>query len=110
GTAEHKVTIQPFQFPFFSQNSTPTMARISPDPRTYTPTPPDGSAVGEFATMTYSGAGDVTATVQNVDLQLPPPAEPGSTSGCEPADFARFTPGSIALKIGRASRTKRMQP
>ncbi|TXK39180.1 M28 family metallopeptidase [Nonomuraea sp. C10] len=95
--AGYKVTIQPFEFPFFMQNSTATMQRISPDPRTYTPTPPDGSVVGEFATMTYSGAGDVTATVQDVDLQIPPPAQPGSTSGCEPADFAGFTPGNIAL-------------
>src|SRR5690606_19553193 len=61
--AGYKVTIQPFEFPFFIENSTATMERISPDPRTYTPTPPDGSAVGEFATMTYSGSGDVTATV-----------------------------------------------
>ncbi|MFG1942455.1 M28 family metallopeptidase [Nonomuraea sp. NPDC048826] len=95
--AGYKVTIQPFEFPFFIENSTATMERISPNPRTYAPTPPDGSSVGEFATMTYSGSGDVTATLQNVDLQLPPPATPGSTSGCEAADFAGFTPGNIAL-------------
>ncbi|MEV7004917.1 M28 family metallopeptidase [Streptosporangium sp. NPDC051022] len=95
--AGYNVTLQPFEFGFFSENSAASLARISPNPRTYTPTPPDGSSLGEFATMTYSGSGDVTATVQNVDLTLPPSPEPGSTSGCEAADFAGFTPGNIAL-------------
>ena len=35
--------------------------------------------------------------MQSVDLQLPPPDVPGSTSGCEAGDFAGFTPGNIAL-------------
>ncbi|GAA4571794.1 M28 family metallopeptidase [Planotetraspora kaengkrachanensis] len=95
--AGYKVTIQPFEFPFFQEHSTAAMQQVSPDARTYTPTPPDGSSVGEFATMTYSGAGDVTATVQNVDLVLPPTPTPSSTSGCEAADFASFTPGNVAL-------------
>src|SRR5690606_10138343 len=95
--AGYKVRIQPFEFPFFIEKSTAILQRIVPDPRTFTPTPPDGSAVGDFATMTYSGAGNITADVQSVDLQLPPPDVPGSTSGCEPADFAGFTPGNIAL-------------
>lgn len=30
-------------------------------------------------------------------MQIPPPAEPGSTSGCEDSDFADFEPGNIAL-------------
>jgi Zn-dependent M28 family amino/carboxypeptidase len=95
--AGYKVTVQPFEFPFFQENSTATLNQISPDPTTYAPTPPDGSSVGDFATMTYSGAGDVTGTVQAVDVMLPPPAEPGSTSGCEAEDFAGFTAGNIAL-------------
>ncbi|MEZ0076486.1 M28 family metallopeptidase [Planotetraspora sp. GP83] len=96
--AGYKVTVQPFEFPYFRENSTAVLQRISPSPKTYAPTPPDGSAVGDFATMTYSGSGDVTATVQNVDLVLPPgPAPSSSNSGCEPADFASFTPGNIAL-------------
>ncbi|WP_433335415.1 M28 family metallopeptidase [Spirillospora sp. CA-294931] len=95
--AGYNVTVQPFAFPFFRENSTGVMNQISPDARTYTPTPPDGSVVGDFATMTYSGSGDVTATVQAVDLVLPPSPAPGSTSGCEAADFAGFTSGNIAL-------------
>ncbi|HZB31692.1 MAG TPA: M28 family metallopeptidase [Streptosporangiaceae bacterium] len=95
--AGYNVTIQPFEFPFFAENSTATMNQVSPDPTTYAPTPPDGSSVGDFATMTYSGSGDVTATVQAIDLTLPPAPAPGSTSGCEAADFAGFTTGNIAL-------------
>ncbi|GAA1313711.1 aminopeptidase [Planotetraspora silvatica] len=95
--AGYKVTVQPFEFPFYEEHSTATLQQIAPDARTYAPTPPDGSAVGEFATMTYSGSGDVTGTLQNVDLVLPPAPVPSSTSGCEPADFASFAPGNIAL-------------
>src|SRR5690606_39515979 len=92
--AGYRLRIRPFEFPFFIEKATAVLQRIVPDPRTFTPTPPDGSAVGDFATMTYSGAGNITADVQSVDLQLPPPDVPGSTSGCEPADFAGFTPRS----------------
>ncbi|HEU5159016.1 MAG TPA: M28 family metallopeptidase [Streptosporangiaceae bacterium] len=96
--AGYNVTVQPFEFPFFAENSTATLNQVSPDPTTYAPTPPDGSSVGDFATMTYSGSGDVTAPVQAVDLVLPPGAEPNtSTSGCEAADFTGFTAGNIAL-------------
>ena len=96
--AGYKVTVQPFEFPFYQEKSIALMERTAPGPKVYTPTPPDGSALGDFATMSYSGSGDLTATVQNVDLVLPPGPTPNtSTSGCEAADFAGFTPGNIAL-------------
>jgi Zn-dependent M28 family amino/carboxypeptidase len=48
--------------------------------------------------MDYSGSGDVTAFAEGVDLVLPPAAAANtSTSGCEPEDFAGFTPGNIAV-------------
>ncbi|MGH3342420.1 MAG: M28 family peptidase, partial [Carbonactinosporaceae bacterium] len=86
--AGYQVTVQDFEFPFFNELSDPVLEQVSPDATTYTP-PQD------FATMTYSGAGDVTATVEGVDLALADPAT--STSGCEAADFAGFTAGNIAL-------------
>ncbi|MEU4223650.1 M28 family metallopeptidase [Nonomuraea sp. NPDC026600] len=96
--AGYKVTIQSFEFPYYEEKSTALMEQLSPEPELYAPTPPDGSSLGDFATMSYSGAGDVTATLQNVDLVLPPGPTPStSTSGCEAADFAGFTPGNIAL-------------
>jgi Zn-dependent M28 family amino/carboxypeptidase len=66
-------------------------ARVSPDARTFVE--PD-----EFATMNYSGSGDVTKPLTPVDLTLPPgPAANSSTSGCEAADFAGFPAGNVAL-------------
>ena len=47
----------------------------------------------DYGLMTYSGAGNVTATVQAVDTT----EVAGSTSGCEASDFADFTAGNIAL-------------
>ncbi|MEV4008960.1 M28 family metallopeptidase [Nonomuraea angiospora] len=96
--AGYTVTVQPFDFAYFEEKSTALMERTSPNPRVFAPTPPDGSSVGEFATMSYSGSGEVTGTLQNVDLVLPPgPTPSSSNSGCEAADFAGFTPGNIAL-------------
>lgn len=95
--AGYKVTVQPFQFPYFEELSDPVMARVSPSPRVFVPTPLSGTPIGEFDTMTQSGSGDVTAPLVNVDLTLPPSPAPGSTSGCEAADFAGFPAGAIAL-------------
>ncbi len=76
--------------PFFQELSPAELEQISPDPTTY-------ELVEDFAAMTFSGSGEVTAPTQAVDVQIPPPAEPGSTSGCEDSDFAGFVPGNIAL-------------
>ncbi|WP_246238331.1 M28 family metallopeptidase [Acrocarpospora corrugata] len=96
--AGYNVQMQPFDFAYFEEKSTAALQQLSPDPKVYAPTPPDGSVVGEFATMTYSGSGNVTGTLQNVDLVLPPGPTPStSNSGCEAADFAGFVAGNIAL-------------
>ena len=60
----------------------------------------------DFAAMTYSGYGDVTAPVQAVDINLA--GDRASTSGCEAADFAGFTAGNIAL-IQRGTCTFRVK-
>jgi len=89
--AGYKVSEQTFEFPFFQQTADPVFERVSPDPRVFTG--------DEFATMTYSGSGDVTAALQAVDVVVPIGDNPPntSTSGCEAADFAGFTAGNIAL-------------
>ena len=56
--------------------------------------------------MSYSGAGDVTADLIPVDLNLA--GDHASTSGCEAGDFAGFTPGNIAL-IQRGTCTFRIK-
>ena len=89
--AGYTVTRQPFQFPFYEQLSPSTFAQVTPNARVYV----EGE---DYFTMTYSGSGDVTGSVQAVDLVLPAaPVANWSTSGCEASDFAAFTPGNIAL-------------
>ena len=112
--AGYSPTVQTFPFAFFQVLGPTVLERTSPDPHVYVESPDDPD-VGDFALMTYSASGDVTANLQAVDLLLPPVG--GSTSGCEgaftevgaggfgnivpdpsgPDDFASFTPGNIAL-------------
>jgi Zn-dependent M28 family amino/carboxypeptidase len=88
--AGYDVEVQPFEFPFFQELAPAVLQRVSPSPATFT-----------TATFTYSGSGDVTAGVVPVDLDLEvrdvPASSPLLNSGCEAADFAGFTAGSIAL-------------
>ena len=67
-----------------------SLERTSAPPRAYGYSAADG-----FLDMAYSGAGDVTAPVSAVDINLA--GSRGSTSGCEAADFAGFPSGHIAL-------------
>jgi Zn-dependent M28 family amino/carboxypeptidase len=98
--AGYEVSVQEFDFPYFAENSPAVLEQVSPAPTVY-----PNSGLDGFATMSYSGSGDVTAATQAVDLTLPPGADANtSTSGCEAADFAGFAPGSIAV-IQRGSCT-----
>jgi len=74
--AGYAVWQQPFRFPFFDELEPATLAQTSPTPTEY-----------ETGTYSFSGSGDVTGTVVPIDVTIPPPAEPGSTSGCEASDF-----------------------
>lgn len=87
--AGYNVTLQPFEFPYFQESAPLVFEQTAPTPTVYGP--------DEAVTMTYSAGGDVTGTLQAVDLVLPPTPDPSSSSGCEPADFAGFTPGNVAL-------------
>ncbi|HVL64711.1 MAG TPA: M28 family metallopeptidase [Actinomycetota bacterium] len=80
-----------FNFVYNADRTPPEMSQTSPNAVTYT----DGV---DFASMTYSPSGDVSAPVVAVDLVLPPgPTDNSNTSGCESSDFAGFPAGSIAL-------------
>ena len=88
-----KVKKQPFEFPYFNENAPSQFSRTAPDPAPFV----NGT---DFATMTYSGSGDVTAPVTAVGpLNVPiGDTEAGTTaSGCVAADFAGFPAGNIAL-------------
>lgn len=85
------VTVQPFTFEYNADASPAVMAQLSPDATTYQ----DGV---QFASMTFSGSGDVTAPVWAADIVLPKAPAPGATtSGCEAADYAGMPDGAIAL-------------
>jgi Zn-dependent M28 family amino/carboxypeptidase len=89
--AGYEVTRQDFLFNRFSELSEPVFEQVSPNQVTYVPNE-------DFITMDYSGSGDVTASLQAVDLVLPPGATAStSNSGCEIEDFADFVEGNIAL-------------
>jgi len=88
--AGYDVEYQDFEFEAFTELSPPSFARVSPEAETFVEDE-------DFATAQFSGSGTVESTAQYVDVLVPPPAEPGSTSGCEAADFASFTAGNIAL-------------
>ncbi|EWT03185.1 peptidase M28 [Intrasporangium oryzae NRRL B-24470] len=84
-----RVAEQDFQFQTFIVLSPSVLEQVSP-----APVGPVANAI-----MSYSGSGDVTASV----TALPAPAA-DATPGCEAADFAGFTPGTIAL-ISRGACT-----
>jgi len=95
--AGYVVTIQEFDYPFFEELEPAELEQTAPNPFVYPNLDTTGDATG-FATMTYSGSGDVTAIAEGVDLLLPPAAAANtSTSGCEATDFAGFTAGNIAV-------------
>lgn len=87
--AGYNVTVQPFQFQTFVSLAPAILEQVSP--------PPAGPIVNNI--MSYSGSGDVTASVTALPA---PPAD--TTPGCEAADFAGFPAGNIAL-ISRGACT-----
>jgi Zn-dependent M28 family amino/carboxypeptidase len=85
--AGYEVREQEFDYEFYQELAPPRLAVTAPTPKTYA-----------TLTLEYSGSGDVTAPLQEVDNQFPPGATANSsTAGCEAADFAGFTPGNVAL-------------
>jgi Zn-dependent M28 family amino/carboxypeptidase len=72
------------QYFAFTYQAPAVLEQVSPDASTY-----------ETGPFTGSGGGDVTNTVQAVDLNLT--GDRQNSSGCEAADFAGFVPGNIAL-------------
>ena len=87
--AGYNVTVQDFQFQTFITLSPSILEQVTP--------PPAGPIVNNI--MSYSGSGDVTASVT---AMVAPPAD--TTPGCEAADFAGFQAGDIAL-ISRGACT-----
>ena len=87
--AGYDVTVQPFEFQTFIELSPSVLEQVAP--------PPAGPIANNI--MSYSGSGDVTASVTALPA---PPAD--ATPGCEAADFVGFPAGDIAL-ISRGACT-----
>lgn len=88
--AGYKVTKQPFTFPFFQELS-PTVLTVN------------GEEV-DNSVFTYSGSGSVTGAIVPIDLQIPPGAEPNSsTSGCEASDFPAAPAGTTIALVQRGT-------
>jgi Zn-dependent M28 family amino/carboxypeptidase len=85
--AGYQVTIQPFDFEYEEVREA-SLEQVAPTAESFT-------LFEDFFIATGSANATVQAPVQAVDVLLPPTG--GSTSGCEAADFAGFTPGNIAL-------------
>jgi Zn-dependent M28 family amino/carboxypeptidase len=89
--AGYDVHIQPFTADLFEELSPPVLERTAPGQETYRPNV-------DFATMTYSGAGDVTAPLALARrIVIPPTQQPSSQSGCRAADFPSSVAGKIVL-------------
>jgi hypothetical protein len=89
--AGYNVTVQQYTFPYVNFTATPSFDEVSPTAGSYV-------LKTDWNPATYSGSGDVTATVQAVaGIVIPATIAPSSASGCTSGDFAGFTPGNIAL-------------
>jgi aminopeptidase Y len=89
--AGYSPSVQAFDFPYVEDNS--RLDRIAPVARVFAR---DTDFNRNGFTPTFEG--DVTGVIEPVDVIVPPaPAPNTSTSGCEAADFAGFTPGKIAM-------------
>ena len=85
--AGYTVTIDPFTFPLFYEEAEPSLSAGDASFR----------YEDDFATMTYSAPGEVTAAATAIDVVIPPGEANSSTSGCQADDFASFPKGNIAL-------------
>ena len=90
--AGYRVKRQQFTFAFSRDLEPATLTRTSPSPVTF-----------ETSALSYSGSGDVTGPVVPIDLSIPPPAQPGSTSGCEASDFPAPTGATSVALIQRGT-------
>jgi Zn-dependent M28 family amino/carboxypeptidase len=89
--AGYTTTVQPFTYSFFTDESPPEFARLSPDPHPYV-----NGFEDDFLTMEWSGDGTVEAQlVPAGGIIIPSPG--GSASGCSAADFTGFPAGAVAL-------------
>ena len=91
--AGYEVERWPFEFAGYAEIEPTELRRLGGEPWV---------AGVDFELPNYAPGGQVSAAVEAVDLELGPGN--ASTSGCQPEDFAGFSPGRVAL-VQRGSCT-----
>ncbi len=86
--AGYSTTRWPFSFDRYVQLGPPQLVTVTDPPTVYT-------AEADYKVANWSPSGNVSAALEAVELELGLGNQ--STSGCEPEDFAGFTPGHVAL-------------
>lgn len=85
------VRVQPFTANLFEENSPPRLVKLQPNRQTY-------EANVDFATMTYSGADDVSTPLALArGIIIPPSDTVSSQSGCDPNHFRSNVAGKVVL-------------
>ncbi|WP_444962651.1 M28 family peptidase [Nocardiopsis sp. M1B1] len=74
-----------YEYELWRENSPAVLAQTAPEQVAY-------EAETDYATMSYSGSGDVTAPAVAVNAD-------SAASGCSPDDFAGFPEGAIAITV-----------
>ncbi len=90
--AGYKVKRQTFVFPFSRDLEPATLQQLTPENRTI-----------ETEAFDYSGSGDVTGPITNINLSIPPGDAGTSPSGCEPADFPAPSGNSAVALLQRGT-------
>jgi len=88
--AGFEVRLQDFSLNFAEDLSPPVLNLIKPQEYNFI-------ADSDFSSMSFSGAKQLNAPVEAVDLKIPSLSANDSTSGCEAEDFVGFKAGNIAL-------------
>lgn len=90
--AGYKVRKQTFTFAFSRDLEPATLAQITPTARDI-----------ETVAFDYSGSGDVTGPITDINLTLPPGEAGTAPSGCEPGDFPAPGPDPAVALIQRGT-------
>jgi hypothetical protein len=88
--AGYSVKLQTYTFNYFSFVGTPTFSQVSPTPQSFTV----GTDFNPGQASGPAASAQAQAAAGNI---IPPTPTPSSAAGCDPADFANFVRGRIAL-------------
>jgi Zn-dependent M28 family amino/carboxypeptidase len=109
--AGYDVKFSNFNMPEWEETADPVLQQTSPNSKTYVPgnAEDDGSTAVDFIAFEHTPTKSVSAEVVAVG-HTEVPADGGSTSGCDPADYGTDVKGAIALvQRGTCAFTQKLQ-